>query len=438
MECPFCGWVNKAGEYEMLLHIETLHAEGDSQFVVKGADPTPGAVPDEDCQYVECPVEGCAEVLQLPELDYHLELHSEESGDNLDPDQGTEAEAETKTSAFGPSRAHREAERHRRAEPGSDKNDRQANTISAWKRLLKMPGSSSSHSILSSKRSHGEKHGGTGRPSRGRRFGTSMLGQYAHEDRMPDWLVSLLKKSGQTASPPGVVSVLAVLLEQSSSTKYAYVCHPCVQHVSKLKREGGFCGYRNIQSLCSYIIGTESQGHKHFNNTLPSIFQIQDWVETAWDQGINSHGRLETGGIKGTRKFIGTSEAVTMFRLLGIPCGGQSIRNQDPAKSEAQLMEYVENYFQSGVYDATQRVRTTNLPPLYLQNKGHSLTVVGFEKLKDGSSQILVFDPTFHDSSYIIRLIGQTFVHPVPDLALRPYRRGTRYLKAHREFEVLR
>jgi hypothetical protein len=30
-----------------------------------------------------------------------------------------------------------------------------------------------------------------------------MLGQYAHEDRMPDWLVSLLKKSGQTVSPPG-------------------------------------------------------------------------------------------------------------------------------------------------------------------------------------------------------------------------------------------
>ncbi len=32
--------------------------------------------------------------------------------------------------------------------------------------------------------------------------------------------------------------MLAMLLEQSSSTKYAYVCHPCVQHVSKLKREG--------------------------------------------------------------------------------------------------------------------------------------------------------------------------------------------------------
>jgi hypothetical protein len=37
---------------------------------------------------------------------------------------------------------------------------------------------------------------------------------------------------------PGVVAVLAQLLEQSSSTKYAYLCHPRVQHISKLKREG--------------------------------------------------------------------------------------------------------------------------------------------------------------------------------------------------------
>jgi hypothetical protein len=49
-----------------------------------------------------------------------------------------------------------------------------------------------------------------------------------------------------------------------------------------------------------------------------------------------------------------------------------------------------------------------------------------------------VFDPSFHDSSYIVRLIGQVFVHPMPDLALKPYRRGSRYLKPYREFELLR
>ena len=67
----------------------------------------------------------------------------------------------------------------------------------------------------------------------------AQLGKYAHEDRMPEWLVTLLKRDGQVASQ-GVIPVIAQLLETSSSTKYAYVCNPCVQHISKLKKEGTF------------------------------------------------------------------------------------------------------------------------------------------------------------------------------------------------------
>lgn len=71
---------------------------------------------------------------------------------------------------------------------------------------------------------------------------------------------------------------------------------------------GGFCGYRNIQMLSSYIVGARSHGHDILGDKIPTIFDIQDLVETAWDNGINDQGRIETGGIKGTRKYIGTSE----------------------------------------------------------------------------------------------------------------------------------
>lgn len=64
--------------------------------------------------------------------------------------------------------------------------------------------------------------------------------------------------------------------------------------------------------------------------------------------------------------------------------------------------------------------------------------MIGFERLKNGSKNLIVFDPSFHDSSSILRLVGKTFVHPTPDLALRPYRRGNKYLRMYREFEVLR
>jgi hypothetical protein len=79
------------------------------------------------------------------------------------------------TSTSGPSRAHREAERHRRSAHDPEKNDRQATAISAWRRLLRMPGSGSSsvHGILSSKRAKDEKHSSAGHHTRGKRLGVS-------------------------------------------------------------------------------------------------------------------------------------------------------------------------------------------------------------------------------------------------------------------------
>jgi hypothetical protein len=172
---------------------------------------------------------------------------------------------------------------------------------------------------------------------------------------MPDWLITHLSEGGQVKAE-GILQVIEQLLEQSSLTKHAYLCHPAVSHVSKLKKEGkwiellvawlrtsllskstltqfssgpdpltrrftgGFCGYRNIQMLMSYIIGTQAEGAHHFEgNKLPSVFQIQDMIEDAWDKGINSHARYDTGGVRMTRKYIGTCEAQAVFCGLGIP-----------------------------------------------------------------------------------------------------------------------
>lgn len=58
----------------------------------------------------------------------------------------------------------------------------------------------------------------------------------------------------------------------------------------------------------SYIIRTQTPGWEQLGHDPPGIFQIQDLIETAWDLGYNIEGRVETGGIRGTRKYIGTSE----------------------------------------------------------------------------------------------------------------------------------
>lgn len=137
---------------------------------------------------------------------------------------------------------------------------------------------------------------------------------------MPEWLISMLRHGGAVRSR-GMIHVLEQLLEQSAFLTTAYLCHPGVEHVSKLRREGGFCGYRNMQMLISYILSARSQGQEHFakkNDELPSVFELQDHIENAWDNGINVYGRVETGGVKGTRKFIGTPEAQAVFLNLGI------------------------------------------------------------------------------------------------------------------------
>jgi hypothetical protein len=66
------------------------------------------------------------------------------------------------------------------------------------------------------------------------------------------------------------------------------------------------------------------------------------------------------------------------------------------------------------------------------------MTIVGFEKQTDGTRNLIVFDPMFHDASNIIKLIGRTFVHKDPEDLLKAYRRGHKYLKKYNEFELLK
>ncbi|KAK4177186.1 peptidase family C78-domain-containing protein [Triangularia setosa] len=441
MECPFCGWKSKEGEYQMLLHMETLHAEGESPFLTEQDRTSPpngtgSTGNDDDPEYVECPVDGCGEFLLLSQVEYHLELHTEEThAQDLSVSEPTSSPSLSTVPGSSSKSSHNP----------SETSTRQSKAISAWKRLLKMPSSSShSHHIL--RRRNDSKSSSTSEiKTRGTRLGRKHLGRYAHEDRMPDWLADLLRKKGQVQTA-GIVPVLAQLLELCPSTDYAYLCHPCVYHISKLKREGGFCGYRNIQMLSSYLIQTTAIPNAHkLGSSIPTIFQIQDYIETAWDNNISVSGRAETGGIRNTRKYIGTPEAVAMFRLLQIPFNAQSLKHKEQAKAEELLMKTVEEYFKGdkGAVESGEggKVKLTGLPPLYFQHLGHSMTIVGFERLREGNKgMLLVFDPHFKDSYVVTGMIGRgtEVVHPFPDHALKGYRRGSKYLREYKEFEVLR
>jgi hypothetical protein len=118
----------------------------------------------------------------------------------------------------------------------------------------------------------------------------------------------LIKHEQVQNETPGIIPILAQLSALDRSVKEAYYCHPSTLHVGKTPKEGGFCGYRNIQMVLSYIQGAKAQGYEEFPGRLPTILKMQDIIEEAWDKGINEIGRTQTGGIRNTRKYIGTPE----------------------------------------------------------------------------------------------------------------------------------
>lgn len=70
--------------------------------------------------------------------------------------------------------------------------------------------------------------------------------------------------------------------------------------------------------LVSYIQLQHYSGYHNFPGRTPTIPFLQEKIEIAWDRGFNSNGRAETGGIRGTRKYIGTPEAQALFNSLNI------------------------------------------------------------------------------------------------------------------------
>ncbi|KAI0120036.1 peptidase family C78-domain-containing protein [Nemania sp. FL0031] len=451
MTCPLCGY--KTGrEYSMLLHMEELHAEGLSPSVADlDVDVTRRREPqaaeeemsssddaDEAELFVECPIEGCLEQISLAELEDHVDFHAIEQNEETAPD-GIAPAADVAPSAAHareyrspytrPEDVARPSHGHKREPPHPSTSYDSA--IDAWRKIFGRG--------LVRKIDDFES-----RPADKKRLGKSELGKHAYEHKMPDSLVTLLKR-GKYTSAKDIIPALARLLEQCPSTEHAYLCHPAVQHISKLRGEGGFCGYRNIQMISSYIVGARAEGSEKLDNRIPSIFRIQDYIENAWDMGINASGREETGGIKGTRKYIGTPEAQAMFISLKIPCEAEGFKSSPKdGVAEAALFAYVKRYFESASFDPRDKVRRTSLPPIYFQHRGHSLTIVGLEQRLSGSPKLLVFDPMFHDPAGIIRIAehdkhkARIPIHRSPESALRLYRRGNNYLKKYHEFELLR
>lgn len=201
----------------------------------------------------------------------------------------------------------------------------------------------------------------------------------------------------------GFIGVLRGLLIQDDKVRSARLCDPSVQHIGKLKSglfgEGhNFCGYHNIQMQMSYVGQAPSQSGAVLESGIPSILVLQDLIEQAWAAGINAQGRTQTGGIRGTRRYIGTLEAQAVFKFLEIETKANVLVSRtDGASAFEQLLQFVDDHFTTEAMpgSTSKNVACTDRPPIFLQRVGHSVTIVGIETDQAGRRGLLMFDPAF-------------------------------------------
>ncbi|KAJ2844760.1 hypothetical protein IWW36_005056 [Coemansia brasiliensis] len=167
---------------------------------------------------------------------------------------------------------------------------------------------------------------------------------------------------------------------------------------------GWACGYRNCQMLLSSLISTDQEisrfGRIPGNGNVPSIAELQQMLELAWQEGYDRDGAAQLNyRVVGTHKWIGATEVYCILAHLGIQA--QIVDFHHPTMADGThpaLFEWIVEYFTNGATDtpangnAAQNVRFTARHPLYLQHQGHSRTVVGVE-LSDSGTNILLFDP---------------------------------------------
>jgi hypothetical protein len=104
--------------------------------------------------------------------------------------------------------------------------------------------------------------------------------------------------------------------------------------------------------------------------------------------------------------------------------------------ADQNLLDWVESYFREAALDDSNKVKCTLKPPIYFQRPGHSLTIVGVEKMKDGKRNLLVFDPMYQVPGAMQALIERGRVRETNPKLLRLYRRSQQRLYSYADFEA--
>ncbi|KAH9901238.1 peptidase family C78-domain-containing protein [Cubamyces lactineus] len=221
--------------------------------------------------------------------------------------------------------------------------------------------------------------------------------------------------ASQASSPPrnfspGLIPVLKKALTRSHEkgvTQKAWLAFERAVHVQgeAWDRSWG-CGYRNYLMACAALMDQQVQP-MYFPlldaPLAPGVRNLQKTLEEAWQKGYDEEGAEQLQHrLVDTKKWIGTADIYVAFTYRGVPA--QLVDFNDLRNGVDPLVQWIYNYFSGGdphhktttVGEALRGARAvvvTDKLPIILQHEGHSRTIVGCERVKNGEINLLTFDP---------------------------------------------
>ncbi|KAJ3446975.1 zinc finger-containing ubiquitin peptidase [Anaeramoeba flamelloides] len=178
--------------------------------------------------------------------------------------------------------------------------------------------------------------------------------------------------------------------------KHLQQIHFCSKLEFYSQSKQAICGYRNIQMILSNLL----QKFDLFESkSPPTVYKIQQLIEAAWKCGFDLEGskHFQNGGILGTDKWIGATEFATLLNYLGIKNQIYDFDKKYKSNNHVHLFNFVWDHFQSFKKEGNEQnqQKVVQVPPLYLQSKWHSVTIIGIERTgkKITNQNLLVFDP---------------------------------------------
>jgi hypothetical protein len=129
-----------------------------------------------------------------------------------------------------------------------------------------------------------------------------------------------------------------------------------------------------------------------------------------------------------------SEQVEALLQSRNIPCTAHVFTGK---KAWQDVLDAVLVYFSSGLQTAASRIHQTKLPPVFLQRPGHSITIVGIERLRKGKCRLLVFDPAYRPPAVLRERAEASPSLATAWLILWRYRRDEAYLKRYKSFEIL-